>query len=98
VAVADIAPRAPDPGVIALAVQQSRVLLTEDKDFGQLVYASGTPTADVVLLRYGFKARVDAVRTLLELVQQKGDQLTGAFVVVQPGRARIRPGAGLDET
>jgi len=39
VAIAEIAPRTQDPEVIDLAVQQRRVLLTEDKDFGQLVYA-----------------------------------------------------------
>ena len=36
-AVADVSPRAPDPDVIDRAVRDSRVLLTEDKDFGQLV-------------------------------------------------------------
>src|SRR5438067_2364439 len=83
-AVADVSPRAPDPNVIALAVRDNRILLTEDKDFGQLVYSSGTPSAGVVLLRYTFKARVDVSRMLVELVRQKGDQLAGAFAVVKP--------------
>lgn len=34
-AVADVSPRAPDPSVIDLAVNDNRILLTEDKDFGQ---------------------------------------------------------------
>jgi predicted nuclease of predicted toxin-antitoxin system len=38
-AVADVIPGALDPAVIQLAVSQQRVLLTEDKDFGQLVFA-----------------------------------------------------------
>jgi predicted nuclease of predicted toxin-antitoxin system len=77
-AVADISPRAPDTNVIDLAVKENRILLTEDKDFGQLVYSSGTPSAGVVLLRYTFKARVDVARALPELVRQKGDRLAGA--------------------
>ncbi len=38
-AVSEISPRAEDIDVMNLAVHESRILLTEDKDFGQLVYA-----------------------------------------------------------
>jgi predicted nuclease of predicted toxin-antitoxin system len=102
-AVADIAPRTLDPNVIDLAVADNRILLTEDKDFGQLVYSNGAPSAGVILLRYAFKARLHIAKTRVELVKQRGDQLAGAFVVVQPGRVRIRPGGpppspGITET
>ena len=39
VAVAEVSPRAEGEVVIDLAVRGGRILLTEDKDFGQLVYA-----------------------------------------------------------
>ena len=38
-AVADLSPRADDESVIGLALREQCVLLTEDKDFGQLVHA-----------------------------------------------------------
>ncbi len=56
-AVGDIAPQAEDPAVIDLAVKENRILLTEDKDFGQLVFASGSPTNGVILFRYPFQSR-----------------------------------------
>ena len=37
-AVVEVIPRATDARVIELAVVEDRVLLTEDKDFGQLVF------------------------------------------------------------
>lgn len=40
-AVSEIKPRAEDSDVIRLSVRERRILLTEDKDFGQLVYAHG---------------------------------------------------------
>ena len=83
-----------DAEVIRLAVLEGRVLLTEDKDFGQLVYASGTPSAGVILLRYPTAARAAIAQALLDLAQEKADQLASAFVVVQPGRVRISPGPG----
>lgn len=47
-AVSESSPRVEDSEVIALAAQQNRVLLTEDKDFGQLVFAAAAPSAGVV--------------------------------------------------
>ncbi len=88
-AVRDISPRAPDSVVIDLARRDARILLTEDRDFGQLVYASGSPHCGVVLLRYPFAARTAIARALVELAAQKGNAILGRFIVVQPGRIRI---------
>jgi predicted nuclease of predicted toxin-antitoxin system len=87
--VANLAPRATDVHVIELAVADRRVLLTEDKEFGQMVYASGTPRWSVILLRYKPAAKATVIETLVELVSQKGEEITGRFVVVQPGRIRL---------
>lgn len=90
-AVAEIAPRAEDPAVIALARSEGRVLLTEDKDFGQLVFASGTPSPGVILFRFVAKDRESLLRITVDLVEKRGPQLSGRFVVVQPGRIRFGP-------
>jgi len=47
--VSEITPRAEDTDVIKLAVREERILLTEDKDFGQLVYAHGQATFGIGL-------------------------------------------------
>jgi predicted nuclease of predicted toxin-antitoxin system len=56
-AVSDIASRAEDSEVINLAMRESRILLTEDKDFGQLVYSHGLESIGVILLRLPSHAR-----------------------------------------
>lgn len=89
VAVVEISPRAEDDTVIDLAAHEGRILLTEDKDFGQLVYASGHATGGVMLFRFPARARATLSSTVVELVGQQGEQLIGRFVVVQPGRIRI---------
>jgi predicted nuclease of predicted toxin-antitoxin system len=89
-AVAEIALSAEDPEVIRLAVEQGRVLLTEDKDFGQLVFAGAAPSAGVVLSRYPASARQVAIQTLVQLVQEKGNQLHDCFAVVEPGKVRLK--------
>lgn len=95
-AVAEITPRAADSDVIRLATKQKRILLTEDKDFGQLVYASGQKALGVVFLRFPLSARDIIAKDMVMLVEEQKEKLFGSFVVVQPGKIRISriPGRG----
>ncbi|MFQ5894685.1 MAG: DUF5615 family PIN-like protein [Nitrospinota bacterium] len=88
-ALAEISPRAEDQAVIELAVRESRILLTEDKDFGQLVYSNRRARGGVLFLRFPATAREALPRTVVELVRRRGERLTDSFVVVEPGRIRI---------
>lgn len=88
-AVAEMSQGAADPDVIRLAVREGRVLITEDTDFGELVYAHGQESAGVILLRFPAGARARLASQVLAFVEQHEDKLVGAFVVLQPGRARI---------
>ena len=78
-----------DAKVIELAATDRRILLTEDKDFGQLVMASAKENAGVIFIRYPHAARQDLAPAILDLVASRSEALYGAFVVVQPGRIRI---------
>ncbi|MBZ0160825.1 MAG: DUF5615 family PIN-like protein [bacterium] len=89
VTVRDVKPRATDEAVIGLALGESRALLTEDKDFGQLVFASAVESPGVVFIRFPVSARQTMARIVVELVGASAEKITGHFVVVQPGRIRI---------
>jgi len=88
-AVAETAPGTSDDKVIALARDKRRILITEDKDFGQLVFAAAASTCGVIYVRYPMRARSTLGVDLLRLVGERGETLTGAFAVVEPGRIRI---------
>lgn len=95
IAVADIHPGADDDAVLALARSDSRTLLTEDKDFGLLANAGGHDNAGVVLIRYPSASRASLGDAVVRIVTELGDRLSGAFVVIEPGRARVsRPMCG----
>ncbi len=66
-----------------------RVATTEDKDFGELVYAHGARSCGVVLLRYQPAARITIERMMLDLAEQRGEKLMSEFVVVSPGKIRV---------
>lgn len=88
-AVAEVARGAKDREVIRLGSEEGRLLLTEDKDFGQLVYAEGSGLKGVVLLRFPAPARSRAPAAVLALVSEHAERLPRSFVVLEPGRARI---------
>jgi predicted nuclease of predicted toxin-antitoxin system len=88
VAVSETSPRLPDEKVLAQSRDQGRVLLTEDKDFGELVYSGGLANAGVILIRFPAKARGEIVNAVVETVNRAGATLTTRFTVVQPGRTR----------
>jgi predicted nuclease of predicted toxin-antitoxin system len=87
--VAELAPGAPDEEVVALAVRTRAILLTEDRDFGRLVFAQETSSGGVIYIRFPASARGDLGGAVVHLVDRMGERLVGKFVVLQPGRARV---------
>jgi len=88
-AVSESITRSVDRDVIEWAGRERRVLLTEDKDFGWLVFASHVDSPGVILLRFPGQARQTLAAAVVKLVQEQLEALIGAFVVVEPGRIRI---------
>lgn len=81
---------ATDQEVVGLAAREHRVLLTEDKDFGQLVYASACRHCGVILLRYPFPLARRISIQLADILDHHAEQVAGAFSVIQPGRTRFQ--------
>ncbi len=88
-AVVEIHPGADDKTVLALAASERRVLLTEDKDFGSLAYAEALESGGVILIRFPGRNRAALGSAIPQVVATIGPRLVGAFVVVEPGRARF---------
>jgi predicted nuclease of predicted toxin-antitoxin system len=89
VSVAELSPGSDDAAVMDLAHRQGRILLTEDKDFGQLVYAHSQMSHGVILFRYPANARKILPAAVVNLVAEAQDELPGSFIVMSPGRIRI---------
>jgi len=96
VASAEIIPGAKDVEVLKKAQTEGRILLTEDKDFGQLVWAGAQKGSGVILLRYPHHARQDISTRVVDFVTQYEDRIAGLFVVIQPDKIRMRKKSGGD--
>ena len=88
-AVVEVAPGTEDDAVIELAVREDRIFVTEDRDFGQLVYASAKPAPGVMLVRFPSTARAGLPELMVDIVAQHGEKLGQGFAVIQPGRVRF---------
>src|SRR5689334_637699 len=65
-------------------------LITEDKDFGELVFSYGLKNISIILLRYDqpFYSQIESV--LLKFVSEHKEPSINLFVTITPGRIRIR--------
>jgi predicted nuclease of predicted toxin-antitoxin system len=93
-AVSEFASRTIDLELIEQAARDNRILITEDKDFGWLVFVSHINSPGVILIRFPGNARETLVQTIRQIVIEHGENLRGAFIVVQPGHIRISPSRG----
>lgn len=84
-------PGVSDEDVAALCEDQQRILMTFDKDFGELVYRRRLPAGSgVVLSRITPDSPEEAADVALALVESQPD-LRGSFCVVSRDRIRVRP-------
>jgi len=88
-AVSEFQQRSVDEELMALALSEERILVTEDKDFGTLTFASQHESHGVILLRFPASARGSLGPSMERLVAEYGTRLRGAFPVLQPGVVRI---------
>ena len=88
--VAELSPGVTDEQVLRQANDRSALLLTADKDFGELVFRQGRAHQGVVLLRLAGLASATKAEIVAEVCHQRAAELREAFSVIAPGQVRIR--------
>ena len=79
-----------DDALLAKAAAEGRLLVTSDKDFGELVYRLRRANEGVLLIRLaGLSAELKA-KLVVESVSTRSSELVHAFSVLSPGMLRIR--------
>jgi len=67
-----------------------KVILTEDKDFGKLVFSNDTQDLSVIFLRYPFKETAAIIESILKLLQYQQEYILGHFTTVTINKIRSR--------
>lgn len=89
--VAEIERSISDEEVLNRANEKNALLMTADKDFGEMVFHQNLITVSgVVLLRLSGLSSGRKARIVSKIIQNRGADLLNAFSVISPGRVRIR--------
>lgn len=83
----DAAPGIDDVQVLAFAQTERRLLITQDKGFGDLVFARGLPANYGVILLRARRTQSDRTSELVHAVESRDDWY-GIFAVAEGGRTR----------
>jgi predicted nuclease of predicted toxin-antitoxin system len=78
-----------DEGVICQSLGENWILITNDKDLGEKVYRDGRLHRGVILLRLKDERPESKIRVLRQLLENYGDRLSDAFMVLTEDRVRF---------
>jgi len=88
--VAEMEPGISDETVLNLANQREALLVTADKDFGEMVFRQLYLTSGVVLIRLAGLLPETKGEIVSSLMRKHGKQIAHAFTVITPNAIRIR--------
>jgi predicted nuclease of predicted toxin-antitoxin system len=78
-----------DDEVIKICIDENRILITNDKDFGEKVFREGVLHKGVVLLRLEDERASSKILVLSKLLQSYSHRLSDSFAVVTEEQVRF---------
>lgn len=82
-------PGTDDVDWLSLAVTEDRVLISDDKDFGEAVYRDHLPHTGIVLLRLSKSTPATRVEAVERVLDKHGKSIVGQFIVVTDQKIRF---------
>lgn len=79
-----------DERVLQIANEEERILITQDKDFGTLVYHLQNSHFGIILIRLGNRKASEKGQIVKKVILDEGERMRNAFTVIQPKMVRIR--------
>lgn len=78
-----------DDAIITKALHENRILITNDKDFGDKVYRDGRLHKGVILLRLEDERPASKIRILARLLEKYSNRIPDSFLVVTERQVRF---------
>jgi predicted nuclease of predicted toxin-antitoxin system len=76
--------------IIEFSKNPPRIILSEDKDFGEWVFAHNQKDISVILLRYNYSETEIIKNILKNLLIERQRELFGKFSIISVNKIRIR--------
>src|SRR5215469_10333266 len=91
VSVSEAMSGASDKDVLDKAGAEERILITEDRDLGELVIRQRLEVCGMILLELDRLSNAAEAEAIADVISTHADKLPGNLVVLEPGRIRVRP-------
>ncbi len=88
--ISEDSPSISDEDILSNAYAEKRIILTNDKDFGDLVFLNNLQHKGVTLFRLKSEHVKDKIKAVESLLKNYKDKLFGNFVVIDEEKVRIR--------
>ncbi len=79
-----------DAQVLSRSTHASAIVITSDKDFGELIFKQHLNAAGIILLRLSGLKNTEKAALVLEVINTYSDALPNSFTVVSAHKVRIR--------
>ena len=80
-----------DADILETADREDRILITEDRDFGELVVRQRLGVRGMILLELDRLSNVTEANLVAEIASTHAGKLSGNLLVIEPARVRVRP-------
>jgi predicted nuclease of predicted toxin-antitoxin system len=87
-AIIELMPSITDKAVLDVACDNEALLITEDKDFGELVFRFKLPHPGILLIRV--EEKEDGIPWVVRAIQKYYPKMLGKFCVISDKRLRIK--------
>jgi len=78
-----------DEGIITKALEDTRILITNDKGFGEKVFRDGRLHRGVILLRLEDERPASKIRVMSHLLRKYSSKIADAFIVATERQVRF---------
>jgi predicted nuclease of predicted toxin-antitoxin system len=79
-----------DRDVMDLAKDKNAILLTEDSDFGELVFSYQDKNVGIIFIRYVQEDLNRIFKNVINVINKYDQTLYNKFVVITPNKIRVR--------
>jgi predicted nuclease of predicted toxin-antitoxin system len=79
-----------DEKILQIANEEDRILITQDKDFGEMVFRLQKVHLGIILIRLGINTSTEKATLVNHVLLEYGEKLINAFTVIQTNAIRIR--------
>lgn len=86
----DVIAGASDKEILEFAEREERILITNDKDFGELIFRLNRPSSGVILIRLKIDLPRSRQEQVLNVIESLSGKLKSGFIVVTEGKVRVR--------